>query len=66
VREIAIADAESAASLSEELGYPVSLSDMENRIRKLPGLTDHVVYVASLANSVVAWIDVGVYSSSSV
>jgi len=59
IREIAISDAESAARLSEELGYPVSPGGMAERIRKLAELAEHAVFVASLSNSVVGWIDVG-------
>ncbi len=53
-------DAEEVAKLSEELGYPVSPGEMKKRIQKLASLTEHVVYVAFIANSVVGWIDVGV------
>lgn len=60
IREIAISDAESAAGLSEELGYPVSPGDMEKRIRNLGELAEHVVFVASLSDSTIGWIDVGV------
>jgi GNAT superfamily N-acetyltransferase len=60
IREIAISDAEAAARLSGELGYPVSSVVMEERIRRLAGLQDHVVFVACLADSLVGWVDVGV------
>jgi len=59
-REITPADADAAAKLSEELGYPVSPIEMEQRIESLQQLTDHVVYVACVAGAVVGWIDVGI------
>ena len=59
VREITIGDAEPAATLSGELGYPVSTAAMERRIEKLHDHKDHVVYVACVSNAVVGWIDVG-------
>ena len=60
IRKIALADAEAAAKLSEELGYPVSPDEMEKRIRELAHLAEHVVYVACIADAVIGWIDVGV------
>src|SRR6185437_15042478 len=60
IRKIALADAEAAARLAGELGYPVSAGQMEERIEKVTSLREHVVYVACLADSVVGWIDVGV------
>jgi GNAT superfamily N-acetyltransferase len=59
-REISPADAEAAAKLSEELGYPVSSAEMKQRIETLAKLADHVIYVACVAGAVVGWIDVGV------
>jgi len=60
IRKIALADAEAAAKLSEELGYPVSPDEMEKRIREVAHLAEHVVYVACIADAVIGWIDVGV------
>src|SRR6185437_4352634 len=60
IREIALSDAEGAAKLSEELGYPVSPDEMKARIQKLASMKQHAVYVASMANSVIGWIDVGI------
>jgi GNAT superfamily N-acetyltransferase len=60
IREIVIDDAEAAAKLSEELGYPVSADDMQTRIRALHRLTDRVVYVACESETVAGWIDVGI------
>jgi GNAT superfamily N-acetyltransferase len=59
-REIATADADAAAKLSEELGYPVSPDVMRQRIESLIGSPDHVVYVACVGEEVVGWIDVSV------
>ncbi|HSR08960.1 MAG TPA: GNAT family N-acetyltransferase [Bryobacteraceae bacterium] len=58
VREITLADATAAASLSGELGYPTSPEVMQQRIASLS--PDHVVYVAYLAGEVAGWIDVSV------
>src|SRR5437868_14228237 len=60
IREIALSDAEAAASLSTELGYPVSAPGMEERIRRLANSPDRVVFVGCVGDSVVAWIDVGI------
>ncbi len=60
IREIAIADAEAAARLSQELGYPVETAVMEERIRRLASLPEHAVFVACVQDAVAGWIDVGV------
>lgn len=57
-REITLADAAAAASLSGELGYPASPEVMQQRIASLSA--DHAVYVACLEGEVVGWIDVSV------
>jgi len=59
-REITPADAEAAAKLSEQLGYPASPAEMKQRIETLGRLTDHGIYVACVAGTVVGWIDVGI------
>src|SRR5712671_2051793 len=59
-REITAADANAAARLSEELGYPVSPAEMKQCIEALERLTDHVIYVACIAGAVVGWIDVSI------
>jgi GNAT superfamily N-acetyltransferase len=60
IREISIDDAQEAAELSAELGYPVSAQAMRIRIETLHGLPEHAVYVACKADAVVGWIDVGI------
>lgn len=60
IREIRDDDAEAAAKLSEELGYPVTTAAMEARIRTLVMKRDRVVYVACQADAVVGWIDIGI------
>jgi GNAT superfamily N-acetyltransferase len=60
IREVTGADAAAAAVLSGELGYPVSVEEMERRIESLAGRADHAVYVACVGGEVAGWIDVGV------
>jgi GNAT superfamily N-acetyltransferase len=60
IREIRITDAEAAARLSNELGYPVTAASMEERIRRRAALRDRVVYVACQNDAVVGWVDVGI------
>jgi GNAT superfamily N-acetyltransferase len=60
IREMAVTDAEAAAKLSEELGYPISANAMARRIQIVRSLKDHVVYVACVSEAVVGWIDVGI------
>jgi GNAT superfamily N-acetyltransferase len=58
IREITLADASEAASLSGELGYPTSREVMRQRIASLS--RNHVVFVACLSEEVAGWIDVSV------
>ncbi len=60
IREIAGNDAEAAAQLCVELGYPASIDTMQRRIATVQTLPDHVVYVACLSGVVIGWIDVGI------
>jgi GNAT superfamily N-acetyltransferase len=60
VRDIAVGDADAAARLSGELGYPTPVETMKERIELLAGSVDHAVFVACLGEAVVGWIDVGV------
>ncbi len=61
IREIEVGDAEAAASLSGELGYPVEPHEMARRIRNLATLGNHAVYVACRPDgTVTGWIDVGI------
>ena len=45
IRELRIDDAEAAARLSGELGYPVSEAVMADRIRSIIDLPDHASFV---------------------
>ena len=60
IREIELADAEAAAQLSAELGYPAEFSEMKQRIAVVNSSNDHVVYVACIANTLIAWIHVNI------
>jgi hypothetical protein len=53
IRQIEFADAESAAQLSAELGYPAVAEEMKERISVVNSLRDHVVYVACIANKAI-------------
>lgn len=60
IREIRPEDSEVAARLSGELGYPAAAEVMKRRIENMRELPDHAVFVASIAERVVGWIDVGI------
>ena len=59
LRAIEAGDAEAAAQLSTQLGYPVEPGVMADRIRAI-ALDHHGVIVACADRQVVGWIDVGV------
>ncbi len=58
IREIALTDAEAAAQLSAELGYPAEVEAMRERIARVRSSTNCTVYVACVSNLVIGWIDV--------
>lgn len=61
LRPITPADAEAAAALCGELGYPADPETVRRRIERMKSLPDHAVYVACLpAGTVVGWIDFGI------
>lgn len=60
VRKIDVTDAEAAAKLSGELGYPVPVEAMEQRIRSRATLPDRALFVACRNEIVVGWVDVGI------
>jgi GNAT superfamily N-acetyltransferase len=61
IRPIEDADAAAAAALCAELGYPVSATVLEQRIRALSALSGHAVLVACIEDGRVAgWIDVSI------
>ena len=58
IRKVTASDAEAIAKLSAELGYPVSISTMEERIQYASVSPNRATYVACIENAVVGWIDV--------
>lgn len=58
IRPIDADDAEAAAALSGELGYPVSAVDMRTRLASLLAMPDHGVFVACREGAVLGWIHV--------
>lgn len=60
IRQIALSDANAAAELSAELGYPADVEAIGKRIDSVNSSKEHVVYVACISNRVAGWIDVGI------
>ena len=58
IRAIVPADADAAAHLSGELGYPIDATTMRRRIEQLTTTVDHGAFVACQAGHVVGWIHV--------
>jgi GNAT superfamily N-acetyltransferase len=57
IRRLAVDDAEAAAELCSQLGYPSSPDDLRRRIQERSQSTDSVAFAAVLDSQVVAWID---------
>ena len=58
IRPITLDDADAAARLSGELGYPVDLAAMRVRLDLLLDLPDHGIFVACQGDEVLGWIHV--------
>jgi GNAT superfamily N-acetyltransferase len=60
IRPIQVEDAQAAAALSIELGYPIDVPTVLRRIEQLARHEDHAVLVACVDGAVVGWIDLSV------
>ncbi len=59
IRPARIQDADAIARLSDQLGYPASREEVEERLAHILGERDHAVYVAvSAQGEVVGWIHI--------
>jgi (aminoalkyl)phosphonate N-acetyltransferase len=57
IRRLTVDDAEAAAELSSQLGYPSSPGDLRKRIEELSHTTDRVAFAAVVDGQMVGWID---------
>ena len=57
IRRLTVDDAEAAAELSSQLGYPSSPDDLRKRIEELSHTTDRVAFAAVVDGQMVGWID---------
>jgi GNAT superfamily N-acetyltransferase len=57
IRRLTVDDAEAAAELSGELGYPCPAEDLRERIGELSHTTDRVAFAAVIDGQIVGWID---------
>jgi GNAT superfamily N-acetyltransferase len=57
IRRLTADDAEAAAELSGELGYPSPAEDLRERIEELSRTADRVAFAAVLDDQIVGWID---------
>ena len=61
IRESRLTDAESVSALSGQLGYPVSVEVIRERLQRLTDDPDHMVVVACGPDGkIVGWMDVGI------
>jgi GNAT superfamily N-acetyltransferase len=61
IRHFQMSDAEKIAELSAQLGYPVPLDQITQRLHLMEGDPKHTVVVACLPDrTVVAWMDLGI------
>jgi GNAT superfamily N-acetyltransferase len=56
-RQLTAADAEAAAELCSQLGYPNSADDLRQRIEETARSADRVAFAAVLDGQIVGWID---------
>jgi len=60
IRRLMIGDAEEAAELSSQLGYPSSPDDIRERIEERARATDSIALAALLNGQIVGWIDASI------
>jgi GNAT superfamily N-acetyltransferase len=60
IRRLAIDDAEEAADLCGQLGYPNSPNDLRKRIEERARSTDSIALAALLNGQLVGWIDASI------
>jgi GNAT superfamily N-acetyltransferase len=60
IRRLTADDADAAAELSSQLGYPCSADDLRSRIDETSRSTDRVAFAAVLDDKVLGWIDAAV------
>jgi GNAT superfamily N-acetyltransferase len=63
IRQLAVADAEAAAELSSQLGYPCSAGELRERIEELSRAPDRVAFAAVVdgqGGQIVGWIDAAI------
>lgn len=60
VRRLTVDDAEAAAELCDQLGYPCSLVDLRKRIEERLRSNDSIVLAAVLDEQIIGWIDASV------
>ena len=58
IRPFTTDDAEAAAALSAELGYPADLLEMRARIERLTAASDQGLFAACRSNDMLGWIHV--------
>ncbi len=57
IRRLTVEDAEAAAELCSQLGYPTSPGDLRERIEELSSAADRVAFAAVVDGQIVGWID---------
>jgi GNAT superfamily N-acetyltransferase len=60
IRRLMISDAEEAAELSSQLGYPSSPDDIRVRIEERARSTDSIALAALVNGQIVGWIDASI------
>lgn len=60
IRPVRLDDAEAAARLTGELGYPIDADSMRRRLEPLLQLPDHAVFVAVRSGTVIGWVHAAV------
>ncbi len=60
VRSLELQDAETVTALSAQLGYPCSVTEMREKIRRMADSSDRTVFVAVLKDAVVGWADAAI------
>ncbi|WP_339290946.1 GNAT family N-acetyltransferase [Paenibacillus sp. FSL E2-0201] len=60
IRTTTIDNTQEIARLSSELGYPLNIEQLEERIPEISNRKDHVIYVAESDRQLIGWIHASV------
>jgi hypothetical protein len=60
IRTVSFNDTQEIAKLSNELGYPLNIEQLADRLQDIRNRKDHAIYVAESDSQLIGWIHANV------